>query len=68
LHNDTTAWKARNPDRRSITSAVLGFPRVIDEKAARTVAAVVALTGAIVVAATLEAGLGLCLGGRSSPA
>ena len=44
------ARKAGKPDQRSILFAVLGFPRVINEKAARTVAAVVALTGVIALA------------------
>ena len=43
--------KAINPDQPSILSVVLEFPRVINEKAARTVAAVVALTGAVALAA-----------------
>jgi hypothetical protein len=47
LQNNTTATLFLKPDRRSILWRVLSFPRVINEKAARTVAAVVALTGAI---------------------
>jgi hypothetical protein len=42
--------KGRKPDPRSILSVVLGFPRVINEKAARTVAAAVAVTGVVALA------------------
>ena len=44
------ALKVEKPDQRSILWGVLGFPRVINEKAARTVAAVVALAGVIALA------------------
>src|SRR5687767_7216278 len=50
LQNNTTPNEHLKPDRRSILWRVLSFPRVINEKAARTVAAVVALTGAIALA------------------
>jgi hypothetical protein len=44
------ALKVEKPDQRSILWRVLGFPRVINEKAARTVAAVVALACVIALA------------------
>jgi transposase InsO family protein len=44
------ALKVEKPDQRSILWRVLGFPRVINEKAARTVAAVVALVCVIALA------------------
>ena len=47
LQNNTTPGLPAKPDRASMICEVLSFPRVINEKAARTVAGVVALTGAI---------------------
>src|SRR5918995_1963120 len=50
LQNNTTPDLLPKPDRGSMICGVLSFPRVINEKAARIVAAVVALTGAIALA------------------